>query len=79
MRFLFVWSLTSNLAIAFFAVYMLSELGLSLPAVTGLTVLGQATNILFMRVWGPMADRVGSKTVLSLSASLYLLVILGWV
>ena len=78
-RFLFVWSLISNLAIPFFAVYMLSELGLSLPAVIGFTVLSQAANILFVRVWGPMADRVGSKTVLSLSASLYLLVILGWV
>ena len=78
-RFLFVWSLVSNLAIPFFAVYMLLELGLSLPAVIGFTVLGQVTNILFVRVWGPMADRVGSKTVLSLSASLYLLVILGWV
>ena len=31
-RFLFVWSLVSNLAIPFFAVYMLSELGLSLPS-----------------------------------------------
>ena len=78
-RFLFAWSLISNLAIPFFAVYMLSELGLSLPAVIGFTVLSQAANILFVRVWGPMADRVGSKTVLSLSASLYLLVILGWV
>ena len=78
-RFLFVWSLTSNLAIPFFAVYMLSEIGLSLPVVIGFTVLGQATNILFVRVWGSMADRVGSKTVLSLSASLYLLVILGWI
>ena len=78
-RFLFVWSLTSNLAIPFFAVYMLSELGLSLPTVIGFTVLSQITNVLFVRVWGPMADRVGSKTVLSLSASLYLLVILGWV
>ena len=78
-RFLFMWSLTSNLAIPFFAVYMLSELGLSLPAVIGFTVLSQAANILFVRVWGSMADRVGSKSVLSLSASLYLLVILGWV
>ena len=78
-RFLFVWSLVSNLAIPFFAVYMLSELGLSLPAVIGFTVLGLASNILFVRVWGPMADRFGSKTVLSLSASLYLLVIIGWV
>ncbi len=78
-RFLFVWSLTSNLAIPFFAVYMLTELGLSLPAVIGFTVVSQVANILFVRVWGPMADRVGSKAVLSLSASLYLLVILGWV
>ena len=78
-RFLFVWSLVSNLAIPFFAVYMLRELGLSLSAVIGFTVLSQTTSVLFTRVWGPMADRVGSKPVLSLSASLYLLVIVGWV
>ena len=58
---------------------MLTRLGLSLPAVISLTVLSQLTNILFLRTWGPLADRVGSKTVLSLSASLYLLVILGWI
>lgn len=79
LKFLFTWSLVSNLAIPFFAVYMLKFLGLSLPAVIGFTVLSQTTTILFMRVWGPMADRMGSKTVLSLSASLYLLVILGWI
>ena len=77
-RFLFVWSFASNLAIPFFAVYMLTNLELSLPAVVGFTVLSQLTNILFVRVWGPLADRVGSKTVLSMSASLYLLVIVGW-
>ena len=79
LRFLFTWSLLSNLAIPFFAVYMLKVIGLSLPAVIALTVLGQFANVLFVRVWGPFADRVGNKTVLSLSASLYLLVILGWV
>ena len=78
-RFLFCWSLTSNLAIPFFAVYMLKVLGLSLPVVIGLTVMGQVSNVLFVRVWGPFADRVGNKTVLSLSASLYLLVIMGWI
>ena len=77
-RFLFIWSFASNLAIPFFAVYMLSKLGYSLPLVIGLTVLSQLTNILFMRVWGPFADKVGSKTVLSMSASLYLLVIVAW-
>ena len=78
-RFLFIWGLMSNLAIPFFAVYMLKVIGLSLPVVIGLTVLGQFANVIFVRVWGPFADRVGNKTVLSLSASLYLLVIIGWV
>ncbi len=79
LKFLFVWSVTSNLAIPFFAVYMLTVIGLSVPTVMALTVLGQLSNVIFVRVWGGFADRVGSKTVLSLSASLYLLVIIGWV
>ena len=78
LRFLLVWSFASNLAIPFFAVYMLTNLGLSLPTVIGFTVLSQATYILFARMWGPFADRVGSKTVLSMASSLYLLVIIGW-
>ena len=78
-RFLVIWNFALNMAVPFFAVYMLTRLGLSLPVVIGFTVLSQMTNVLFVRVWGAMADRVGSKTVLSLSASLYLLVIIGWV
>ncbi len=77
-RFLFIWSFASNLALPFFAVYMLTKLGYSLPIVIGFTVLSQFTNILFMRVWGPFADKVGSKPVLSMSCSLYLLAILAW-
>ena len=68
-----------NLAGPFFAVYMLTRLGLPLPVVIGFTAISQITNILFVRVWGALADRAGSKTVLSLSASLFLLVIIGWV
>lgn len=78
MRFLLFWSIALNIAVPFFAVYMLKQLGLSLSTVIGLSVLGQFFNILFLRVWGPLVDRFGSKAVLSLSASLYLLVILGF-
>ena len=78
MNFLFFRGFTANLAIPFFAVYMLDRLGLSLTAVIALTVVSQLTNILFLRVWGPMADRLGSKAVLSVCTSLLLLVILGW-
>ena len=79
LRFLWVWGVASNIAIPFFIVYMLTDLGLALPVVISLVVLGNVTHVLFVRVWGPMADRVGSKTVMSLSASLFLLVFLGWI
>lgn len=78
MTFLFVRSFTVNLAVPFFAVYMLQKIGLPLFAVIALTVLSQLSNVLFLRVWGPMTDRLGSKAVLSVCTSLFMLVILGW-
>ncbi len=77
--FLFFWGFASNLAIPFFAVHMLQRLGLPLAWVIGLSVLSQMFNIVFLRVWGPFADRFGNKPVLSVSVSLYLLVIFGWI
>jgi len=78
-QFLLFWGFVSNLAIPFFAVYMLKRLGLPLSWVIALSVLSQLFNILFLRVWGRFVDRYGNKAVLSLCASLYLLVILGWI
>jgi MFS family permease len=78
-QFLFFWGFASNLAIPFFAVYMLVRLGFPLSWVIALSILSQLFNILFLRVWGRFVDRFGNKAVLSLCASLYLLVILGWI
>ena len=78
MNFLFFRGFTANLAIPFFAVYMLQRIGLPLTAVIALTVLSQLSNMMFLRVWGPMSDRMGSKIVLSVCTSLLLIVILGW-
>ena len=79
LRFLLFWGLAINLATPFFAVYMLQRLDMSLAAVIGLSIVSQAFSIIFLRVWGRMADQFGSKAILSLCVSLYLLVILGWV
>ena len=79
MQFLLFWGFASNLAIPFFAVYMLVRLGLPLSWVIALSVLSQLFNIFFLRVWGRFVDRFGNKAVLTLCASLYLLVILGWI
>ena len=78
-NFLFLWNIASQLAIPFFSVYMLAVLGMPLSLVIGLSVLSQLSRIAFVRVWGPLADKFGSKVVLSLSTSLFLLVFLGWI
>lgn len=79
MSFLLSWGFALNMAVPFFAVYMLQRIGLALSFVIGLNVISQVANILFLRVWGPLVDRFGSKAILSVCASLYLLVILGWI
>jgi MFS family permease len=78
-NFLFFWAFSANLAVPFFTIYMLQVLQFPLTGVIALNILAQITNVLFVRVWGPFADRFGSKVVLSIAVSLYLLVILGWV
>jgi MFS family permease len=77
-NFLFFWGFASNLAIPFFNIYMLQRLEFSLLTVIALNTLSQITNVLFLRVWGPFTDQSGSKAILSVCVSLYLLVILGW-
>ena len=77
-NFLFLWNFVAQLAVPFFTVYMLIKLDMTLTWVVGLGVLSQLANVLFLRVWGPFVDQFGSKVVLSLSSSLYFLVILGW-
>ncbi len=77
-RYLFLWNFVVYLAVPFLAVYMLTKLELSLLVVVGMGVWSQLANVLFLRVWGPFADRFGSKVILSLCSSLYFLVILGW-
>lgn len=77
-NFLFVFYFVINLAVPFFAVYMLQRLELPLSLVVGLGVLSQVSSVIFYQVWGNWADRFGSKAILSISASLYFLVIIGW-
>jgi MFS family permease len=79
LQFLLFWGFASNLAIPFFAVYMLVRLGFPLAWVIGFSILSQVFNIVFLRVWGHYVDRFGSKAVLSVCVSIYLLVILGWI
>ncbi|MDQ7782096.1 MAG: MFS transporter [Desulfomonilaceae bacterium] len=78
LRFLCSWNCAINLAAPFFAVYMLSKLGLSVFSVIALGVLGQIMNLLFFRVWGGLSDRFSNKSVLRLCGPLFIVCIFGW-
>jgi MFS family permease len=80
-RFLFfigVWSFGVNFSGPFFAVYMLKRLGLSIGWLVGLTVLSQVINVMFFRLWGGLADRFSSKSVLTISLPMFILTFLMW-
>ncbi len=76
--FLASWNFAVNLAAPFFAVYMLVRLGMPMAWVLGLSVLSQLANVSFFRIWGRMADRIGNRSVLSLSGSLFVVSIALW-
>lgn len=73
-----VWTFAMNLAGPFFIVYLLERIGLSLGMVTMLVVISQVSNLVFLRIWGRLADRFSNKSVLSVSGPLFLLAILLW-
>lgn len=76
--FIAVWSFAVNMAAPFFIVYMLTRIGLPLKTVTLLFVVSLVTNMIFLRIWGRLGDRYSSKSVLAVSAPLFLFAILGW-
>ncbi len=73
-----LWNFAINLAAPFFTVYMLKRLQLTMSFIITLTVLNQLINVIFLRIWGKLADQFSNKTVFSVNAPLFLTCILGW-
>ncbi len=78
MFFLAAWNFGVNLAAPFFTVYMIRRLELSFTVIIGLSVLSQAANICFFRIWGSLADRFSNKSVLAVSGPLFVVSIFLW-
>ncbi len=76
--FLGAWNAAINLAAPFFVVYMLKRLGISMAAVVALSILSQLFNVMFLTIWGRVADRFSNKAVLGISGSLFILSIAMW-
>ena len=72
-----VWSFAIDLAIPFFSVYMMKELGLSLFYVMGFTIIGQLSSIVSVKIWGRYTDWYSNKTIIRICAPVYVLSILA--
>lgn len=61
------WGFTVHFVAPFFAVYMLTQLGISVASVMTFSALGIVSNLVGQRVWGPLADRHGDRAVMRMA------------
>ena len=76
--FLGVWNFAVNLAAPFFLVHMLQRLHLDLWIVMALTLTSQFFNVMVLRRWGEIADRMSNKSVLRVCAPMFVACIFAW-
>jgi len=79
MFFLAAWNFAANLAAPFFTVHMLTRLGLDLFPVTVLAMCSQMANIIVLRSFGRIADRMSNKAVLTVAAPLFIACTFAWI
>ncbi|WP_337907102.1 MFS transporter [Iningainema tapete] len=61
-----LWMFAVNLSSPFFNLYMMKNLALDLSTVTVYTSLVSGANIVMLRFWGKLADRIGNRPLLLL-------------
>lgn len=74
-RFLASWQFAANLAVPFFAIFFIQQLGYSPGFVLLLSIVSQLSNLILLRQWGALTDRFANKTVLAFAAPLFILCI----
>jgi len=79
MIFLGCWSFASNMAMPFFTVYLMQDLGCGIAVPAALAIAGQLANLASLPAWGKLSDRFSNKRVIAMAAPLLLVAVLGWV
>jgi MFS family permease len=72
------WAFAINLATPFFSVYMMNSLGLSLSYIIGFGILSQLAGIFAVKKWGQYSDQYSNKTIIRITAPIYIFCILAW-
>jgi len=73
-----MWVFALNIATPFFTVFMIKSMGLPLSYIIILGVITQLFSILTLRMWGVFSDRYSNKSIIALSAPIYILCIIAW-
>lgn len=69
--FMTLWNFAVNLAAPFFAVYFIQQLGFELGSVVVLWAVSQVANVLTLRLWGQVSDRLSNKAILGVAAPVF--------
>lgn len=72
------WAFALNIATPFFTVFLMKGMGLSMTFIIGFVIISQLCSILTIRIWGRMADRYSNKTIIAISAPMYIACLVGW-
>jgi len=72
------WAFAVSIATPFFTVFMMKSLGLPLSYIIGLSIVSQLFSILTLRMWGIFSDRYSNKSIIAISAPIYILCIVAW-
>ncbi len=72
------WVFALNLATPFFTVFMMKALGLPISYIIILSIISQLSSIMTIRIWGTFADRYSNKSIIALSAPIYIVCIIAW-
>ena len=71
-RFMASWQFAVNLALPFFTVFFIQQLGYSAGFVLVLSIVSQLSNLLVLRFWGELSDRFANKTVLGVTTPAFI-------
>lgn len=72
------WVFALNIATPFFTVFMMKAMGLPISYIIILTIISQLSSIMTIRIWGTFADRYSNKSIIALSAPIYIVCIIAW-
>jgi len=72
------WIFALNIATPFFTAFLLSSMHFPITNIIILTVINQLFSILTLRMWGVFSDRYSNKSIIFITAPLYILCIVGW-